>query len=59
MGRIRTVDLTHYFCTARVGPPVIGGVLVYKDTTHVTQVYARTLAPYMLRALKPSVTAAP
>jgi hypothetical protein len=51
MRRVHTVDLTRYFCTARVCSPVIGGVLVYKDTSHVTQVYARTLAPYMLRAL--------
>jgi peptidoglycan/LPS O-acetylase OafA/YrhL len=51
MRRVHTIDLTRYFCTARLCPPVIGGVLVYKDTSHVTQVYARTLGPYMLRAV--------
>jgi hypothetical protein len=47
--RIRVIDLTHYFCDPRACFPVIGGVLVYKDNTHVTRAYGRTLGPFLLR----------
>jgi SGNH domain (fused to AT3 domains) len=49
--RVRVLDLTRFFCGARQCYPVIGGVLVYKDTTHLTGLYARTLAPYLGRAV--------
>ncbi|MEA2497399.1 MAG: hypothetical protein QOJ29_5310, partial [Thermoleophilaceae bacterium] len=49
--RVRYVDLTRYFCDSRKCFPVIGGALVYKDATHITSVYGRTLGPYLLRAL--------
>jgi hypothetical protein len=49
--RIRVVDLTRYFCGPRSCPPVIGGVLVHKDTSHLTAVFASTLGPYMLQAI--------
>ena len=34
---------------------MIGGVLVYKDTTHLTGLYARTLGPYLARAVRAAV----
>ncbi len=49
--RIQTVDLTRYFCGPRVCPPVIGGILVRRDNTHVTGAFSSTLAPYLLRAV--------
>jgi hypothetical protein len=49
--RVRTVDLTRYFCTARACPPVIGGVLVRRDVTHLTGAFSATLAPYLLSAV--------
>jgi hypothetical protein len=51
--RARVADLTSLFCTS-VCPAVIGNVLVYRDESHLTAVYARTLAPY----LAPHVTRA-
>jgi hypothetical protein len=30
---------------------VIGGALVYKDVSHLTAVYGKTLGPYLLRDL--------
>jgi hypothetical protein len=30
---------------------VIGGVLVYKDQNHLTEVFGKTLAPYLARAI--------
>ncbi len=48
--RVRRIDLSRYFCDARRCPPVIGGALVYKDVeSHLTDVYAATLAPFLRR----------
>jgi hypothetical protein len=45
--RGRTIDLTDFFCDDTTCFPVIGGVLVYKDTSHITTVFSRTLGPYL------------
>jgi hypothetical protein len=50
--RVRSVDLTKFFCGPRRCFPVIGGVLVYKDENHLTPLFARTLGPYLLRAVR-------
>lgn len=47
------IDLTHYFCDDQGCPLVIGGVKVYRDLGHLTESYARTLTPYLGRALDP------
>ena len=48
--RVRAIDLSRYFCDQRRCPPVIGGALVYKDVeSHLTDVYAATLAPVLRR----------
>jgi hypothetical protein len=47
-----TIDLTRYFCDAHACFPVIGGVLVHKDATHVTPTFARTLGPYLLTQVR-------
>ena len=49
--RVRAVDLTRFFCGRRVCYPVIGGVLVNKDLTHITAVFGATLGPYLLRRI--------
>jgi hypothetical protein len=49
---VRRIDLTNYFCDALSCFPVIGGVLVHRDLNHMTIDYARTLGPYLLRAVK-------
>jgi peptidoglycan/LPS O-acetylase OafA/YrhL len=48
-GRIQVADLTRFFCDRSRCFPVIGGALVFKDSTHVTSVYAATLGPYLGR----------
>jgi hypothetical protein len=45
------VDMTRYMCDRRWCYPVIGGALVYKDDNHLTEVYSRTLGPYLAKAL--------
>jgi hypothetical protein len=49
--RVRAVDLTRFFCGKRRCYPVIGGVLVNKDLTHITVVFGATLGPYLLRKI--------
>lgn len=45
-----TIDLTSAICPQEC-PAVIGGVLIYRDTHHLTATYARTLAPFLSNAL--------
>lgn len=46
------VDLTDWYCSEEWCPSVIGGVNVYRDNSHLTITFTRTLAPYLLRALR-------
>ena len=46
-GAARLLDLTDSYCTASRCPAVIGGVLVHRDRTHLTNTFAKTLAPYL------------
>ena len=48
--RVRTVDLTPFFCGSECYP-VVGGALVLRDNTHMTGTYSTTLGPYLLRAV--------
>jgi len=47
---VKVVDMTRYFCSPRRCFPVVGGALVYKDEEHLTDVFATTLGPYLLKA---------
>jgi hypothetical protein len=49
--RVRILDMTDFFCGPRRCYPVIGGVLVFKDGTHITPLYSTTLGPFLLRRL--------
>jgi hypothetical protein len=50
-GRLQSIDLTDFFCDSKYCFPVVGGVLVHKDADHLTQDFAATLGPYVLRAV--------
>jgi SGNH domain (fused to AT3 domains) len=45
--RVRTIDMTRYFCGRRECYPVIGGALVLRDVTHMTAVFSSSLGPYL------------
>jgi hypothetical protein len=47
--RVHLIDLTPFMCSPRLCFPVIGGVLVHKDKTHLTPLFAGTLGPFLLR----------
>ncbi|MDF2573183.1 MAG: acyltransferase [Agromyces sp.] len=49
-GAVR-LDLSHRICTTTVCDAVVGGVALYTDPFHLTETYARTVAPYLERDL--------
>ena len=53
--RVRLIDLTSFMCGERTCYPVVGGVLVNKDTNHLSREFSTTLGPYLLRRALPSV----
>lgn len=50
------IDLTNYYCTPTTCPAVMGGVIVYRDGTHITRTFAKTMTPYIEKSLKAAVT---
>lgn len=50
--RYRAIDMSDFFCGSRRCYPVIGGILVHRDEDHINPTYARTLGPYLLRAVR-------
>jgi SGNH domain (fused to AT3 domains) len=44
---VTLLDMTDRFCIDGVCHARIGGVIVYSDSSHLTNTYARTLAPYI------------
>ena len=51
MPRVHLVDLTKFMCSPKLCYPVVGGVLVFKDQTHLTPLFASTLGPFLLRSV--------
>ncbi len=50
--RIKTIDMSSFFCSREKCFPVVGGALVYKDISHLTDVFASSLGPYLLRKIR-------
>ena len=50
---VTLIDLSDALCPTERCAPVIGGVLVYRDISHVSATYAATLAPRLNRLLPP------
>ncbi|MGB7449561.1 MAG: SGNH hydrolase domain-containing protein, partial [Ornithinimicrobium sp.] len=53
----RTVDLRESICPEPTCVPVIGNVLVYRQTSHITNTYVMTLRPVLAEELVPVVQA--
>lgn len=49
---INVIDLTEFYCGSKVCLPVVGGVLIHSDRHHQTELWNRTLAPFVLRELE-------
>jgi peptidoglycan/LPS O-acetylase OafA/YrhL len=50
-GNVRMLDATSRFCLRRLCPSVIGDVLVYRRSAHITATYSRTMARWFERRL--------
>ncbi|WP_229072477.1 SGNH hydrolase domain-containing protein [Actinoplanes sp. DH11] len=46
---VTVVDPRDWFCTATVCPAVVGNLLVWKDSSHMSTAYAAMLAPLLAR----------
>jgi hypothetical protein len=47
--------MTDAICGPETCAPVVGNVLVWRDSHHLTASYSRTIAPALERALEPVV----
>ena len=52
---VQTIDMTDIVCPEETCVPVIGNVLVYRQTSHITDTYVRTLTPDLADRLVPAV----
>jgi SGNH domain (fused to AT3 domains) len=50
--RVLSIDMSSFFCSDARCFPVVGGALVYKDISHLTDVFSSTLGPYLLRKIR-------
>ena len=50
--RVHAIDMTSFFCSSSRCFPVVGGALVYKDISHLTDVFASSLGPFLLRKIR-------
>lgn len=48
---VHVLDLSRYFCDAATCGPIVGNVMIYRDRTHITATYMRSLAPALQRAM--------
>ncbi|PJI94259.1 acyltransferase family protein [Luteimicrobium subarcticum] len=55
---VKVLDMTNVFCNDSKCPAVIGGALVYRQGSHLTDTYALSLEDVLRRALTPLVDAA-
>ncbi|MGA0766178.1 MAG: SGNH hydrolase domain-containing protein [Ilumatobacteraceae bacterium] len=51
----RFVDLTDWFCTSQICPVVIGNMVVYRDISHISSVYALALTNVLMNQLEDSL----
>jgi len=52
---VTVVDMNDFFCENGTCSPVVGGVVGYRDSHHITATYATTLAPYLGERLETAV----
>lgn len=49
---VHYADLSDYLCDKEYCKPIVGNILVYRDSHHLTATYAATLAPYLWDEIK-------
>jgi len=53
---VHVLDLTDLFCDGGVCPPVKNGIIVYRDNSHISEPFARSLAPVLGDRLAPLIS---
>ncbi len=48
---VKLIDLTDHFCDAERCYPVVGDLIVYRDSSHLTAEYAAALMPWVARVV--------
>lgn len=48
---VQVANLASFMCDASVCNPVVGGVLVLRDVSHMTTTFSATLGPYLLKSV--------
>ncbi len=48
---VQVTNLASFMCDASVCNPVVGGVLVLRDVSHMTTTFSATLGPYLLKSV--------
>ncbi|MEY2954642.1 MAG: hypothetical protein RL530_243 [Actinomycetota bacterium] len=51
MTNVKIADFTNSFCGPKLCQPVIGGIVVYKDHSHMSKAFARHLTPVLDAAI--------
>jgi len=46
-GQVSLIDMTDVFCGDSTCQPIVGNVLVYRDESHITKTYMKTVAPVL------------
>jgi peptidoglycan/LPS O-acetylase OafA/YrhL len=57
-GKVPVIDMNSLICAPATCAPVVGNVMVYMDSHHLTQSYGQTLAPFLRNRLGAVVAAA-
>lgn len=55
MPSARVLDLTDWICPAEQCVPVIGDILLYRQGSHLTDTWVRSMTPIVQRELTPLV----
>jgi hypothetical protein len=51
------LDISNWICGPEICPVIVGNILVYRDSNHITTTYARWLSPLVEAAIGPYVDA--
>ena len=55
--QINTIDPASWFCAPNACPVIVGNILVYRDTSHMTPQWSRFIAPVLDNAIQRTVAA--
>ena len=48
---VRYMPMERFFCDRKLCYPIVGGLIAYRDTSHISHEYSTAMAPYIGRFL--------